>query len=44
MDKWAEVAAAEGREGSMGLWSAIGGSCAFDGRGWLNWGSERKRR
>ncbi len=35
MDKCEEAAAAEGEEGSMGLRSEIGGSCAFDCRGWL---------
>lgn len=35
MDKWADAAAAEGKEGSMDLWSVIGGSSAFDCRGWL---------
>lgn len=44
MDKWADVAAAEGEEGFTDLWSATGGSCALDCRGWLIWGSERKRR
>lgn len=44
MDKWADVAAAGGKEGSADLWSAIGGSCAFDCQGWLMWGIERKRR
>lgn len=33
MDKWEEVAAVGGREGSMGSWSTIGGSGAFDCQG-----------
>lgn len=44
MDMWAGVAAAEAGEESAESWSRIGGSCAFDCRGWFMWESERKKR